>query len=69
MFYQEERRKEKMAAVVDKENCVACEMCIDVCPTNAISMIDDVAVVNEDECTDCGTCVEECPNEAISIPA
>lgn len=58
-----------MAAVVDKDNCVGCEMCIEVCPTNAISMNDDVAVINEDECTECGTCVEECPNEAISMPA
>jgi NAD-dependent dihydropyrimidine dehydrogenase PreA subunit len=53
-----------MPVVVDEENCTACEMCIEVCPVEAIT-VNDVAVINEDECTECGACVEECPNGAI----
>lgn len=56
-----------MPVVIDKEICNGCETCVDVCPTEAITMEDEIAVVNEEECTDCGTCVEECPNEAISL--
>jgi ferredoxin len=57
-----------MPAVVDKEKCDGCQTCVEICPTEAIKVEDEIAVVNEEECTDCGTCVEECPNEAISLP-
>ncbi len=56
-----------MPAVIDKEMCNGCETCVDICPTEAITIENEIAVVDEDECTDCGTCVEECPNEAISL--
>ncbi len=56
-----------MAAVVNKEMCTGCEMCVEVCSVEAIKVENDVAVINEEECVDCGTCVDECPNEAISI--
>jgi Fe-S-cluster-containing hydrogenase component 2 len=52
--------------VVKKEDCTGCGTCVDACPAEAISLVDDVAVINHDECTECGTCIEECPAEAIS---
>ncbi len=56
-----------MAAIVDKEKCTACNRCIEVCPVDAIKIMDEKAVIN-DECIECGACVNECPNEAISLP-
>lgn len=53
-----------MAVKVIKEKCVACGVCVDACPVDAITM-QDVAVINEDTCIDCGTCIDECPSEAI----
>jgi ferredoxin len=55
-----------MPAVVNKEECNGCGSCVDVCPSDAITL-DDVAVVNSEECNDCGACVDECPNEAITL--
>ena len=55
-----------MAAKVDKNACVACGACVDVCPVDAISM-EDVAVIDADTCIDCGTCVDECPSDAIEL--
>ncbi|HOF61989.1 MAG TPA: 4Fe-4S binding protein [Candidatus Latescibacteria bacterium] len=56
-----------MPAVVNKEECTGCGSCVEVCPSEAITMDDDVAVVNPEECTDCGACVDECPSEAITL--
>jgi ferredoxin len=51
---------------VDIEKCSACETCVDVCPTEAISIIDGHAVIDMEECIECGACVAECPEEAIT---
>ncbi|WP_342305272.1 4Fe-4S binding protein [Methanolobus sp. ZRKC5] len=57
-----------MPAVVDKDVCTGCELCVNSCPVEAIAMSDkNVAVVNADECVDCGDCVDICPVEAITL--
>jgi NAD-dependent dihydropyrimidine dehydrogenase PreA subunit len=55
-----------MPAKINKEECVACGACVDVCPEGAIT-VDDVAVVDEKKCLDCAACVDECPNNAIKV--
>ena len=55
-----------MVAKINKDECVACGACVDVCPEGAITC-DDVAVVNEEKCLDCGACVDECPSDAITM--
>lgn len=49
---------------VDKEKCVGCGVCVNVCPVGAISMDEDKAVINN-QCVDCGQCVQVCPQGAI----
>jgi len=49
---------------VDKEKCVGCRTCINVCPAGAISMKDDKAMIGN-KCVDCGRCVQVCPADAI----
>lgn len=58
--------KQSAKAVVDKEKCAGCGICVDVCPQDAI-IIDTVAKIDVDRCIGCGICVKECPNEAISL--
>jgi Fe-S-cluster-containing hydrogenase component 2 len=55
-----------MPAVVNKDECVGCGACVEVCPQEAITM-DDIAIIDVNECIDCGACVDECPNGAITI--
>ncbi|MCL4309934.1 MAG: DUF362 domain-containing protein [Thermoleophilia bacterium] len=47
------------------DECLACGVCMDECPVEAISEGEDIFVINANECTDCGSCSEVCPNEAI----
>ena len=52
---------------INKEECIGCEACIDVCPFGALSMVDGVAEVDE-KCTACGACLDVCPADALSLP-
>ncbi len=56
-----------MPTKVDKEKCNGCETCVEECPSEAISTVDDKAVVDLKECVDCGVCVDVCPAEAITM--
>ncbi|HPR17917.1 MAG TPA: 4Fe-4S binding protein [Candidatus Cloacimonadota bacterium] len=55
-----------MAVNINKETCIGCGSCVDTCPVEALSLVDDKAVCDGDKCVDCGACVEACPVEAIS---
>ncbi|MEL7569887.1 MAG: 4Fe-4S binding protein [Eubacteriaceae bacterium] len=55
-----------MKAEVDKNKCVWCGSCADVCPADAIKLDDDAAFVT-DECIGCGSCVEVCVAKAITL--
>ena len=61
------RKGKTMAAVVDTDICTGCSACVDSCPVEAITIVDDKAVIDADTCVDCGACVGECPVEAISL--
>ena len=54
-----------MAYVISDE-CTSCGSCVDVCPVEAISEVDEKYEIDATLCTDCGTCMDECPVEAIS---
>ena len=56
-----------MIVYVDKELCTGCGICVDVCPTGAINIIDEKAKVDIDSCSECGICADECPVDAISL--
>jgi ferredoxin len=53
-------------AVVDESLCTGCGICLDMCPLEAIVVVNDLASVSDD-CTACGACVAECPNGALAI--
>ena len=46
------------------DTCVACGICMDECPVEAISE-GDIYVIDQEKCTECGSCKEACPNDAI----
>jgi heterodisulfide reductase subunit A len=58
-------------ASVDKELCSGCEICVSVCPYNAIEMGENngkpVAKVLEALCKGCGVCGSTCPTKAITL--
>ena len=55
-------------AVINREVCVACGGCIELCPVAAIRMIDDKVNIKEEKCVDCGICVMVCQVNAPFAP-
>ncbi len=49
------------------DNCVGCGNCIEICPVDAIKLVDNIAVIDTDWCIGCGVCASKCPNNAIKI--
>jgi MinD superfamily P-loop ATPase len=52
-------------AVINKDKCTECGLCIDLCRWEAIS---DTFEVDSIECEGCGVCVYFCPEKAIDFP-
>jgi heterodisulfide reductase subunit A len=64
--------KVKIEAITSQlypDACTGCQMCVKVCPFNAISFNKDLKKVNlvEAACSGCGTCGAECPFNAITM--
>lgn len=58
---------ETVAYRIDKENCIACGACEDVCPVTCISEEKDgKRLINEDLCISCGACADACPVDCIA---
>jgi ferredoxin len=56
----------KMAYVINKDDCIQCGACESECPDGAISEVDGYYVIDPEKCKDCGSCSEVCPSSAIS---
>jgi heterodisulfide reductase subunit A-like polyferredoxin len=53
-------------AMVDAEECVSCEECVERCHMDAIVM-EDTARVLENRCIGCGVCIDTCPTGALQF--
>ena len=55
-----------MSEITKKDMCCGCHACYNICPKNAITMIEDkkgfmYPVINHDKCINCGLCKKVCP--------
>lgn len=49
------------------DECIGCGNCAEICPVDAVKMIDDRPQVDPNWCIGCGVCAVSCPAEIISI--
>ncbi len=53
---------------IDKDKCIGCELCIDVCPMKILEIQDEICVLEDAaKCIECGNCLRECQEGAICI--
>lgn len=48
-------------------SCMGLGNCVRVCPTNAITIENNLAVIDQDKCIACGKCAAECPRGIIGL--
>ena len=62
---------EPIFSVIDKEKCIGCALCEEICAFNAIRLIQEdgksKAETIKASCKGCGTCAASCPQNAISM--
>ncbi|MBC8419715.1 MAG: 4Fe-4S dicluster domain-containing protein [Desulfobacteraceae bacterium] len=51
----------------EMEECIGCGACEEICPVDAVKMVDEKAEVDLDWCIGCGVCGVSCPTGAIGI--
>ena len=56
----------KYKAINEQNRCVACGVCVKVCPKDAISIYKGCyAQIDEEKCIGCGICEKNCPAGVI----
>ena len=68
---------EPITSQVITENCKACGICAEVCPYNAITLVEKPATddsltrkliqVNKAQCKGCGLCQGTCPKRGVHV--
>ena len=58
---------EENGITIDRDLCNGCGLCINVCPTGTLSLVEGKAVASGEKSISCGHCEAICPREAIRV--
>ncbi len=47
--------------------CLGLGTCVEVCPVDAMRIVDGIVVIDHETCTGCGLCVEICPRDVLEL--
>ena len=50
-----------------ESRCIGCGLCVESCPSGALSMHNQGIAVDRGSCTGCGTCSAQCPATAMEL--
>jgi NAD-dependent dihydropyrimidine dehydrogenase PreA subunit len=58
-----------MIEIVDADRCIACDRCVDVCPTRVFDRGPDgvPVIARHDNCQTCFQCEAYCPTDALFV--
>lgn len=54
---------------IDRDLCAGCGLCVTVCPTETLSIVDGKAMASGEASISCGHCEAVCPTKAIRVTA
>ncbi len=61
------REQHACSMMVDRDSCIGCGQCQEVCPEKAISSPEGKASIDAERCIGCGECMTVCPEKAIQM--
>ncbi|MBL7086697.1 MAG: hydrogenase iron-sulfur subunit [Candidatus Cloacimonetes bacterium] len=67
LMNQGEFALDPIMAFVHEDLCDGCKLCVEHCPTDAITVSSGIASVNEALCKGCGSCLAACPKDALDL--
>lgn len=54
--------------IIDAGKCIGCGLCVKLCPTQALALVDDrPSIANPAACDYHGLCQDMCPTGAVSL--
>lgn len=56
-----------MTIKINQDLCAGCGLCMEECPSDAITMSNNWPLIDQERCNGCEICVEICPNGAIEV--
>lgn len=60
--------KDVVTLELDRETCIGCGRCVEVCPHRVFMLKDGKAyLVDRDACMECGACAVNCPVAVITV--
>jgi formate hydrogenlyase subunit 6/NADH:ubiquinone oxidoreductase subunit I len=51
----------RYVVAVDGDRCTLCQTCVEICPVNAVHVVDGKITFEYERCIGCGLCVSACP--------
>jgi uncharacterized Fe-S center protein len=55
-------------ALIDISKCTGCGQCVEACPFEALSLVEEKIVRDDEKCMDCSHCLYLCPEDVYSMP-
>lgn len=62
------RLKDVATLKLNKDKCIGCGMCVQVCPHQVFIIEEGKAdILDKDGCMECGACAQNCPTAAVTV--
>ena len=52
--------------IINEELCTGCEICVDICPRDCFTLVNEKSHYEIKNCNSCGHCISACPEKALS---